>query len=238
MKLILLFEYKRVKEYETNIFNYFENHTIISKYDRDYINHINNKNISIVENGIETDYFKRKNDTYKKNTIIFVGNMSYRPNVLAAKFICEEIFPLVLKKEKNTKVIIAGSNPNKEVRKLSKLNKKIKITGFVEDIKDEYEKGTVFVAPMFIGSGLQNKLLEAMSMKIPCITTKTANKSLNASEKEILIANDKDEFANYCIELFNNKEKNLNLIKNGFKFVKTKFNWKKSTDKLNKIFRQ
>ena len=72
MKLILLFEYKRVKEYETNIFNYFENHTIISKYDRDYINHINNKNISIVENGIETDYFKRKNDTYKKNTIIFV----------------------------------------------------------------------------------------------------------------------------------------------------------------------
>ena len=168
MKLILLFEYKRVKEYETNIFNYFENHTIISKYDRDYINHINNKNISIVENGIETDYFKRKNDTYKKNTIIFVGNMSYRPNVLAAKFICEEIFPLVFKKEKNTKVIIAGSNPNKEVRKLSKLNKKIKITGFVEDIKDEYEKGTVFVAPMFIGSGLQNKLLEAMSMKIPC----------------------------------------------------------------------
>ena len=238
MKLILLFEYKRVKEYETNIFNYFENHTIISKYDRDYINHINNKNISIVENGIETDYFKRKNDTYKKNTIIFVGNMSYRPNVLAAKFICEEIFPLVLKKEKNTKVIIAGSNPNKEVRKLSKLNKKIKITGFVEDIRDAYEKGTVFVAPMFIGSGLQNKLLEAMSMKIPCITTKTANKSLNASEKEILIANDKDEFANYCIELFNNKEKNLNLIKNGFKFVKTKFNWKKSTDKLNKIFKQ
>ena len=112
-----------------------------------------------------------------------------------------------IKKEKNTKVIIAGSNPNKEVRKLSKLNKKIKITGFVEDIKDEYEKGTVFVAPMFIGSGLQNKLLEAMSMKIPCITTKIANKSLNASEKEILIAKDKDEFANYCIELFEYKEK-------------------------------
>ena len=238
MKLVILFEYKRVKEYETNIFNYFKNHTIISKYDRDYIDHLNKKSICVIENGIETNYFKRKNDIYKKNTIIFVGNMSYRPNVLAAKFICEEIFPLVLKKEKNTRVIIAGSNPNKEVRKLSKLNKKIKITGFIEDIRDAYEEGTVFIAPMFIGSGLQNKLLEAMSMKIPCITTKTANKSLNASEKEILIAKDKDEFANYCIELFNNKEKNLNLIKNGFKFVKTKFNWKKSTDKLNKIFRQ
>ena len=79
-----------------------------------------------------------------------------------------------IKKRKNTKVIIAGSNPNKEVRKLSKLNKKINVTGFVEDIKDEYEKGTVFVAPMFIGSGLQNKLLEAMSMKIPCITTENS----------------------------------------------------------------
>jgi len=236
MKLIILFEYKRVKEYEKNIFNYFENHTIISKYDRDYINHVNKKNIYIIENGIETDYFKRKNDTYKENTIIFVGNMSYRPNVLAAKFICEEIFPLVLKKENNTKVVIAGSNPNKEVRKLSKLHENIKITGFIDDIRNAYEKGSVFVAPMFIGSGLQNKLLEAMSMKIPCITTKTANKSLNASEKEIIIAKNKSEFANYCIELFNNKEKNLNLIENGFKFVESKFNWKKSTDKLNKIF--
>ena len=141
------------------------------------------------------------------------------------------------KKVKNTKVIIAGSSPNRLVRKLAKKNKNIIITGFINDIRDAYEKGTVFIAPMFIGSGLQNKLLEAMSMKLPCITTELANKSLNATKNEIIIANNEKEFAKHCIELFNNKEKTLNLIENGYKFVKSKFDWQKSTEEINKLIK-
>ena len=117
------------------------------------------------------------------------------------------------------------------------VNKNIQITGFIKDIRTAYEKGTVFIAPMFIGSGLQNKLLEAMSMKLPCITTELANKSLNATENEIIIANNEKEFAKHCIELFNNKEKTLNLIENGYKFVKSKFDWKKSTEEINKLIK-
>ena len=236
-KNIIDFEYKRVKKYESEIFNYFQSYTIISEFDKQNINHKKNKDITIVENGIDTNYFNRNSKKYTKRTIIFVGNMSYKPNVIAAKFICEKIFPLVKQKVKNTKVIIAGSNPNKEVKKLSRLNKNIKITGFITDIRDAYLKGSVFIAPMFIGSGLQNKLLEAMSMKIPCITTELANKSLNATKKEIMIAKNEHEFAEKCIELFNNKEKTLNLIENGYKFVKSKYDWKKSTSKIIKLLK-
>ena len=63
-----------------------------------------------------------------------------------------------------------------------------------------------FIAPMFIGSGLQ-KLLEAMSMKIPCITTEIANKSLKATKNEIIIAYNEIDFANSCIKLLNNSRK-------------------------------
>ena len=237
MKNIIDFEYKRVKKYESEIFNYFQSHIIISEFDKQNINHKKNKDIIVVENGIDTNYFNRKSKKYTTRTIIFVGNMSYKPNVIAAKFICEKIFPLVKQKVKNTKVIIAGSNPNKEVKKLSRLNKNIKITGFMTDIRDAYLKGSVFIAPMFIGSGLQNKLLEAMSMKIPCITTELANKSLNATKKEIMIAKNEEEFAEICVELFNNKEKTLNLIENGYKFVKSKYDWKKSTSKIIKLLK-
>ena len=237
IKNIINFEYKRVKKYESEIFNYFQSHTIISEFDKQNINHKKNKDIIVVENGIDTNYFNRNSKKYTTKTIIFVGNMSYKPNVIAAKFICEKIFPLVKQKEKNTKVIIAGSNPNNEVKKLSRLNENIKITGFISDIRDAYLKGSVFIAPMFIGSGLQNKLLEAMSMKIPCITTDLANKSLNATKKEIMIAENEEEFAEKCIELFNNKEKTLNLIENGYKFVKSKYDWKKSTSKIIKLLK-
>ena len=164
--------------------------------------------------------------------------MSYKPNVLAAKFICEKILPLVENKIKNTKVIIAGSSPTNEVKNLSKLNKNINVTGFISDIRTAYENGTVFIAPMFIGSGLQNKLLEAMAMKIPCITTDIANNSLNATKNEIKIANNEIEFANSCIELFNNNQKTLKLIENGYKFVKSKYSWEKSTNVINKIIKK
>ena len=90
---------------------------------------------------------------------------------------------------------------------------------------------------MFIGSGLQNKLLEAMSMKVPCITTELANRSLNASKNEIIIASNEHQFAKSCIKLFNNKEKSLNIIENGYKFVKSKFNWEKSTNKIHKLLK-
>lgn len=237
IKSIILFEYQRVKDYESKIFNFFEKHFIISEFDQKHINHKQNKKIVIIENGIDTNYFKRKTNNYEKNTIIFVGNMGYKPNVIAAKFICKKILPLVERKIKNTKVIIAGSNPNKEVKELSKLSKNIIITGFMEDVREAYEKGTVFIAPMFIGSGLQNKLLEAMSMKIPCITTELANKSLNATKNEIMIASNEYQFAKNCIKLFNNNKESLNMIENGYKFVKSKFNWKKSTNKINKLLK-
>ena len=234
IRSIILFEYKRVKKYESKIFDFFQKHSIISEFDQKHINHKQNKKIIIIKNGIDTTYFKRKTNKYEKNTIIFVGNMSYKPNVIAAKFICEKILPLVEKEIKNTKVIIAGSNPSQEVKRLSKLSKNIIITGFMEDIREAYEKGTVFIAPMFIGSGLQNKLLEAMSMKIPCITTELANRSLNATKNEIIIASNEQQFAKSCIKLFNKKEESLNMIKNGYKFVKSKFNWEESTNKILK----
>ena len=141
------------------------------------------------------------------------------------------------KNYENFKIIIAGSNPSKEVKNLQKIDSKIKITGFIKDIRNVYAKASVFIAPMFIGSGLQNKLLEAMAMKIPCITTDLANKSLKATEKEIIIANNKYEFADKCLELLNNSKKRFELGENGHTFVKKKFSWEDSTEKINKLLR-
>ena len=237
MNFLIQFEYNRVVKYEKNIFNYFNLHTIISDFDRKNINHLKNEKIIVVPNGIDTNYFTKKNTAKNENIILFVGNMSYPPNIIAAKFICEKVFPIINKANENFKIIIAGSNPSKEVKNLQKIDSKIKITGFIKDIRNVYAKASVFIAPMFIGSGLQNKLLEAMAMKIPCITTDLANKSLKATEKEIIIANNKYEFADKCLELLNNSKKRFELGENGHTFVKKKFSWEDSTEKINKLLR-
>ncbi len=236
MKYLIQFEYNRVKQYEKNIFNFFNHHTIISDFDKNHIEHTDKEKIFVVPNGINTNYFKKNNLKINKK-ILFVGNMSYPPNVLAAKYICEKVFPIINKKEHDFEIIIAGSNPNSEVKNLKNINSKIKVTGFVDDIRTVYNDACIFIAPMFIGSGLQNKLLEAMSMKIPCITTEIANKSLKATKNEIIIAYNEIDFANSCIKLLNNSRKRFELGENGYNFVKNKFSWQKSTKLINNLFK-
>ena len=149
-------EYLRMKKFENLAFEFFNNHIIISSSDRSEITHINNQSINIIPNGIDTNYFQKVN-TRKIYDLIFIGNLSYVPNIEAAKFISKEIFPILKEKIPNIKILISGSQPSKKVLRLS--NKNIKITGWVDDIRETYCSGKIFFAPMLLGSGLQNKLL-------------------------------------------------------------------------------
>ncbi|RPG59555.1 MAG: glycosyltransferase [Flavobacteriales bacterium TMED191] len=227
-------EFHITKKYENYIFDKFKKHTIITKNDQQYISHKNNKIIQIIPNGVDTKFFKPNTEIQKKFDIVFIGNMSYPPNVEAATYLCKKILPLIEKQHKSCNILIGGTNPSNKV--LSLRQKNIHISGWVEDIRDLYSLGRVFVAPMFIGTGLQNKLLEAMSMGIPCITTDLANNALLASKEQIITANSKNEFANSCIKILKNKELYNKLRDNGLKFVKKTYDWKKINNKLGELF--
>ena len=227
-------EFHITKKYENYIFDKFKKHTIITKNDQQYISHKNNKIIQIIPNGVDTKFFKPNTEIQKKFDIVFIGNMSYPPNVEAATYLCKKILPLIEKQHKSCNILIGGTNPSNKV--LSLRQKNIHISGWVEDIRDLYSLGRVFVAPMFIGTGLQNKLLEAMSMGIPCITTDLANNALLANKEQIITANSKNEFANSCIKILKNKELYNKLRDNGLKFVKKTYDWKKINNKLGELF--
>ena len=112
--------------------------------------------------------------------------MSYPPNVNAVMYIAKEIFPLLLKHKPDIKLLIAGATPTNAVKSLANAN--IHVSGWMDDIRDAYNESSIFLAPLQIGTGLQNKLLEAMSMELPCITSALANNALKACDgEEILI---------------------------------------------------
>lgn len=214
-------EYKRLLNYENSIYEYFENHTIISQQDQEYIFHKNKKLIHIVPNGIDESFLVNNQPLKKEVDIVFIGNMSYPPNITASQFIVREILPLL---SKNIKTKIAGSSPAKEVLKLA--SKQVEVTGYVEDIKSAYGSAELFVAPMFLGTGLQNKLLEAMALGIPCITTSLANNALGAQpEKDILIADDAEKFAEQIKRLQEDTELKKQIIRNGQAFILEHYRW-------------
>ncbi len=229
-------EWQRMKRFENLAFEFFNNHIIISSSDRNEIAHINNKNIEIIPNGIDANYFQ-KIITDKIYDLIFIGNLSYVPNIEAAKFISKKIFPLLQEKVPNIKILISGSNPSKKVLRLS--NKNIKVTGWVDDIRETYCSGKVFFAPMALGSGLQNKLLEAMSLGIPCITSNLCNESLGATHmKNIIIGNSVEQYISQILYILSKPELISEIGKNGREFVNKKFSWESSNKILMEILKR
>lgn len=233
MKLVLKMEYKRLVKYESRIFSAFDNKTIISYPDRALIPHPEKENIVVVPNGVDQDFFKPR-DIKKIYDLVFTGNMAYPPNVDAARFLINDIMPLVWRKLPETKVMIAGASPDKKVVALK--SDKVTVTGWMEDIRDGYASAKIFIAPMRIGTGLQNKLLEAMSMKIPSITTPLANDALKAKNgDEILIGKTAEELADKILLLLNDPIQIKRISENGNQFVKANYSWNEATQKLNEL---
>ncbi len=224
VKTLLIMEANRLKKYENYVFNHFTNKTIISKNDRDLIKHPDHNEIQILPNGVDFETFISNPDTVKKYELAFTGNMSYPPNVKAAHYLAREVMPLLIQKNPNIKLVIAGADPHTSIKRLA--SKNIEVTGWLDQITDAYNESKIFIAPMEIGTGMQNKILEAMAMQIPCITTKLAGDAIGGIHNEnILIANSPEEFAQYTMELLASKSNYSRLSQNAYSWVNTHYNW-------------
>ena len=228
MKPFFNMEYRRLRRYEHDIFDDFDVKTIISVPDRNLIDHPKKDEILIVPNGVDHEYYTPR-ECEKKYDIVFTGNMSYAPNVNAVEYLANDILPLVWKKLPDAKMYIAGATPDPRVKKVA--SDRIIISGWLDDMRDAYAQSKIFIAPMRIGTGLQNKLLEAMAMRLPCITTTLANNSLLASEEknEILVGNNEQELAEHIITLLTNKDKANEIAQNGHDFVRRIYDWGMAT---------
>lgn len=221
-------EYQRLCRYEAAVFDEFDIKTIISQPDRDLIPHPKKDAIFIIPNGVDHEYFKPQQQQ-KQYDIVFTGNMSYAPNVNAVDYLANEILPLVWKQIPEAKMYIAGATPDPKVKKAA--TDRIIVSGWLDDIRDAYAQSRVFIAPMRIGTGLQNKLLEAMSMGLPAITTPLANASLGAKPNdEILVGNNAEELAQHIVTLLTDKEKATQIAQAGFDFTNRVYDWGAATE--------
>jgi sugar transferase (PEP-CTERM/EpsH1 system associated) len=229
-KWLFSLEHKRLLKYENLVFDRFTNKTIISVPDRECIPHPGREEILIVPNGVDHAFF-RPVKMEKTHELVFTGNMGYPPNINCAEYIVKEILPLVHEKIPGVRVVIAGASPHAKVRALA--SEFVTVTGWVEDIRPSYAGAKVFLAPMQLGTGLQNKLLEAMSMKLPCITSSLCNTALKAAPgTEILIGDDAGKVAMHVINLLQDQELNDKIAAAGYDFVHRNFSWEGATRNL------
>ncbi|MCX6180536.1 MAG: glycosyltransferase [Bacteroidetes bacterium] len=230
---IYKWEYFRLRKYEGRIYHWFKNKLIISEQDLNSLFITDTSEVKIIPNGVDTDFFSPR-ESKKKYDLLFFGNMSYPPNVSAAKYLCEEILPLLLKNYPDIKIAVSGAEPAKEVLALD--GKNVEITGWIDDMREIIAQSKIVVAPMLIGTGLQNKLLQAMAMKIPCVTSTLANNALGAENKDsILVARTKEDYVRAIELLLQNPEVYQSIAESGHRFVNKNFNWEASARKVHEL---
>ena len=234
LRPFLRMEFRRMQSYEAKLLERFDQLTIISEADRNLIDSPDKERIGIVPNGVDTAFFQPLKKAHTTE-IVFTGNMAYPPNIDAARFLVQEIMPFVWAEKPETRVVIAGAFPHAEVRALA--GSRVKVTGWVDDIREAYASARLFIAPMRIGTGMQNKLLEAMAMEIPCITTPLANQPIGtAPGKEVRVAETPGDLATHILELLDDPESARAMAEAAAAFVREKYSWEGATAHLVSLF--
>jgi sugar transferase (PEP-CTERM/EpsH1 system associated) len=163
--------------------------------------------------------------------VVFVGTMDYRPNVDAVEHFAENLLPRIRESHAELKFVIVGRDPVPRVRRLARLPGVV-VTGTVPEVETYLAGSLAVVAPFRIAQGIQNKMLEAMALGKPIVSTSGPAKAIGAADGEtLLIADTAEEFASAVVSLLEDSRLRSRLG-NGSDFVRKKFSWQ---DKLNQL---
>ncbi len=173
MRYLYWMEYVRIKKMEGYTMDYFNKVCIISQKDKLLLPG-NSDKIIVVPNGVLPCI--ENGPAEKTIDLLFTGNLNYPPNIAAAKFLCKSVLPLL--SQKQYQLVLAGADPHRTILALEA--KGIRIISNVVNMPALQQAARLFIAPMFLSTGVQNKILEAMAVGLPVLTTPQAADAIGA----------------------------------------------------------
>jgi sugar transferase (PEP-CTERM/EpsH1 system associated) len=192
--------------------------------------------IAVVPNGVDIHYFNGDSAAEEREgSIIFTGSMEYYPNIEAVLFFARKCWPLIREAIPGATWQIVGKNPLPDVQKLAKLAG-VTVTGSVADVRPYFTQAAVSIVPLLVGGGTRLKILEAMAMRKPVVSTSLGCEGLAVEpDKHLLIADKPEAFAQSVIELLKTSEKRRALGVAGRALVEAEYSWESCGDRLQRV---
>ncbi len=164
------------------------------------------RSVEVVPNGVDVEYFTPESPAdCDPCEMVFVGGMGWFPNRDGMTFFLDEVMPLVCDRIPEARCTIVGRSDGLKVP--SALVGKVRLTGFVEDLRPWVQRAGVYILPLRLGSGTRLKLLEAMAMAKPIVSTQIGCEGVSVSHgQELLIAEHPAEIANAIVRLMREPE--------------------------------
>jgi glycosyltransferase involved in cell wall biosynthesis len=165
-----------------------------------------------------------------------VGTFTYRPNVDAALLLGREIFPLVRRAIPAARLLLVGHEPPDAVRALAR-ERGVSLAGAVPDVRRAYERAAVAVAPLRAGGGTRLKILEAMALGRPVVSTRVGAEGLAVVDNEHLLLSDTPgEFGSSVARLLGDRPLRARLAANARRLVEARYDWARPGDALLDVY--
>jgi sugar transferase (PEP-CTERM/EpsH1 system associated) len=229
-------EARRLLEYERHIAETFDSCLFCSARELDDFRRlIPGVSASVIRNGVDLNYFQPTQMPKVSNRLVFTGVMNYRPNVDGVVWFCREVLPRIQAQAPDTSLTICGASPAKAVQQLADLAG-VTVTGAVPDVRPYLARASVGVIPIRIARGIQNKLLEAMAMGLPTVTTTAAHAGLEAEDgRELFVADKPETFAAAVVRLLRDPEMRAKTGQAARASMEAHYHWERSLGQLDDV---
>jgi glycosyltransferase involved in cell wall biosynthesis len=197
-------------------------------------------NVTVVPNAVDVEYYTSADirpSPLPPRSLIFTGKMDFRPNVDAVLWFCQEVLPLVRREMTDVSFYIVGQSPHRRVLRLAD-DPAVTVTGYVDDVRPYITGASVYVVPLRIGGGTRLKVLEAMAMSKPIVSTSLGCEGFEglAPGRELSVADTPEEFAQQVIELLYDAPRRERLGQAAHRFVEERYDWRLIVPKLERAY--
>ncbi len=237
LSLAFRLEGAKVRQRERWLGERFDVCSVISPREREVLARHVSKPIHVIPNGVDLEYFRPSPapGAGRRPRLVFTGNMSYKPNVDAACHLVAEILPRIRAEVRGLELYIVGMDPVPAVRRLAGVPGVV-VTGRVDAVRPYFEEAAVAVAPLRVARGLQNKVLEAMAMRVPVVASPAAFSGINAvADRDLLVAADPESFSRAVVGLLRDAAARERYAAAGRACVEQNHDWSRLRARLEEL---
>jgi sugar transferase (PEP-CTERM/EpsH1 system associated) len=221
-------EWPKLRRYELDVCRSVDRVLVVSNEDASLLRRLSPdlRNITVVPIGVDMDYYQPVPRFPDPKTMLSIGTMYWPPNVESIIWFYDSIYPLIKAQIPDAKLSIVGADPVEKIRRLAENDPNVSVPGYVEDDRTTAADCAAFIVPLSSGSGMRVKILNAMAMALPVVSTTVGAEGILATHgKNILIANIPDDFAQECIKLLKDPDLGTQIGDAGRQLMEENYSW-------------
>jgi glycosyltransferase involved in cell wall biosynthesis len=223
-------QWRKLRRFERRVCRQADRVVCVSEADAEAIKQLNTAlQVSVIPNGVDTDFYRRDRIApleLSPHTLVFTGTMDFRPNVDAMLWFTQDVVPLIKREVPDVELCIVGQRPHARLDVL-RGDPSITLTGAVEDTRPYTSAASVYVVPLRMGGGTRLKLLEAMALQAPIVSTTLGAEGFAVQhERELLLADSAAAFARAVVSLIDDRARARVLGEAGRSLAVQRYDWR------------